>query len=176
MWALFSLVGIPLILPLVAAWLVFRFFSSLPAGAPERNATAYAVGLVFLGASTFVCMMASFVIAGGPDGRFLKPDTLMYGSAAAVVCFLLALVAVRLLWLRWRIATCFLLPVLATLLACVSAFYVHTPFLVVVGAFGGTPLLCMLGILLLSYLEVRRYAAARKSGTHSEFPHEQNLS
>lgn len=160
MWALFVPLSLPLILPLVVAWLAFAFSTSAP---PKRSLAGYAIGLAFLGASTFVCIMAAFVVAGGPDGRFLKADTLMGGLAATAVCVVLALVAVRLLWLRWRTALWFSLPILLTVLARGSANFVNTPFLLVLAAFVATPLLCMIGILVLSYRTVRRHAA-----THDE--------
>ena len=108
---------------------------------PGDLATAVA-GLLLLEIGSLLCLWAGFVLAGGPDGRFLAEASLQAGSLFLLAALFLVFLALRLLGLPgfwWGIS--YLLPVALTFVARLIDVW----SLVVFG-FAAGPLLCFCAI------------------------------
>jgi hypothetical protein len=108
-----------------------------------RSVTGAAVLLVCALYSIYGALM----IAGGPDARFREFPTVLLGITSTILAVFLALVACRLLMVKWYFAMSFLVP---TFVVFVVRATQNTHLAVTL--FFPLPILCALLIVILHFL------------------------
>lgn len=107
-------------------------------GVSARGVISFLSALGLLGICTEISIWSAFIAAGGPDGRFLARDTMLFSSVGTVLGLALALAAVRLLSLPSLVAFVFLLPVGT---AVIAELIGHWPTVLAAFTFG--PIVCL---------------------------------
>jgi len=137
MHRIYAAPGIVYLLLLIAAGVVSLAQSR--AGALSLKAMAVSIaGLSILELGTIVCIWAGFVLAGGPDGRFLSRDALLFGGIGTVLALLAVLFSLRLLSMPGAWAVLFLAPAVITVSARAARAWP-----VALAAFSAGPVLCL---------------------------------
>jgi len=107
-------------------------------GVSARGVISFLSALGLLGICTEISIWSAFIAAGGPDGRFLARDTMLFSAVGAVLGLALAWTALRLLSVPSVLAFVFLLPVCTTVMAELIG---HWPTVLAAFTFG--PIVCL---------------------------------
>lgn len=135
--------AVPLLAVLLLIPVALALAPKLQSGAPRvLGELAIAVaGFLLLEIGSLLCLWAGFVLAGGPDGRFLAGATLQAGGLFLLAALFFVLLALRLLGLSGSWGAIYLLPV-----ALSFAARLFDAWSLVVFSFTAGPLLCFCAI------------------------------
>jgi len=139
----YSIAGITLLIWLLAAGIV-AVASSRRRTLSLKKVIGFVAALLLLFLASYLCLVGAFILAGGPDGKFLSPELLSFGAlytaaALAAVLFALRLLSVPIWW-----TAIFLAPAVLTLAGQAIEIWPLTLF-----AFGFCPFLCLAVIAAL---------------------------
>ena len=117
-------------------------------------------GLSVLELGAYVCMWGSFILAGGPDGLFLSPNTLGIGGIFIAVSILAVIFSLRLLSMPALLAALFLSPPLVTIGAQAASAWPITE-----AAFTAGPVFCL--FIVVFFYVVRNLMGRKPLATGS---------
>lgn len=139
------------LLSLLAAGVVF-IVRARGGSVSIKKIVAFIAALTVLEISAFICMWASFVIAGGPDGNFLSAETLFFGGVGILISLFTAMFALWLISMPYRLSALVLAPPVLMIGAGIARFWsaMEEPFATVMEeTFLKGPLTCLVVIVAL---------------------------